>query len=273
MEHDEQRRTTEAIILASPEPIPLARLARLIRTKQAVVKALVGELNGAYVEQGRSFEICEIAGGYQIRTLPEFAAALQSVQIARPLRLSPAALETLAIVAYRQPVTRAEVEHVRGVDAGAVMRNLLERNLVRITGHREVPGRPMLYGTTKRFLEVLGLASLDDLPTLRDLAELAPETAIEGAPEDEDALETVAEAEAVDPEEQAAKTDADAEGLVAGADDSEADVTDVDGVASESETVLAEPEERDTAQDASGDEADIAALEALADAKPVGEPH
>ena len=185
MERDEQRRTTEAIILAAPEPIPLARLARLVHCKQSVVKALVGELNGAYVEHGRSFEICEVAGGFQIRTLPEFAATLQNVQTARPLRLSPAALETLAIVAYRQPVTRAEVEHVRGVDAGAVMRSLLERNLVRIAGHRDVAGRPMLYGTTKRFLEVLGLASLDDLPTLRDLAELVPETAVAGASDDE----------------------------------------------------------------------------------------
>jgi len=182
MEREEQRRNTEALILASPEPIPLARLARLVHCKQAIVKEFVGELNGAYIEQGRSFEICEVGGGYQIRTLPEFGAMLQTVQTTRPLRLSPAALETLAIVAYRQPVTRAEVEHVRGVDAGAVMRSLLERNLVRIAGHRDVPGRPMLYGTSKRFLEVLGLASLDDLPTLRDLAELAPDTAA-GAPE------------------------------------------------------------------------------------------
>jgi len=181
MERDEQRKVTEAIILASPEPIALARLARLVHCKQAVVRSLVGELNGAYVEQGRSFEICEVAGGYQMRTLPEFATVLQSIQVTRPLRLSPAALETLAIVAYRQPVTRAEVEHVRGVDAGAVMRSLLERNLVRIAGHRDVPGRPMLYATTRRFLEVLGLASLDDLPSLRDLAELAPEATVAGA--------------------------------------------------------------------------------------------
>ena len=87
-------------------------------------------------------------------------------------RLSAAALETLAIVAYRQPITRAEVEHIRGVEAGPVLRSLLERQLVRIAGHREVPGRPILYATTRRFLEVFGLGKLGDLPALRDLAEL-----------------------------------------------------------------------------------------------------
>ncbi len=194
MERDEQRRTAEAIIMASPEPIPLARLARLIRCKHALVKALVGELNGAYTEQGRAFEICDIGGGYQIRTLPEFADTLRQVQTTRPLRLSQAALETLAIVAYRQPVTRGDVEHVRGVDAGAVMRSLLERKLVRIAGHREVPGRPMLYATTPRFLQVLGLAGLDDLPTLRDLEELSPERSSEESPDQSD-LQTLAVAE------------------------------------------------------------------------------
>ena len=243
MERDEQRRTTEAIILAAPEPIPLARLARLVHCKQSVVKALVGELNGAYVEHGRSFEICEVAGGFQIRTLPEFAAALQNVQTSRPLRLSPAALETLAIVAYRQPVTRAEVEHVRGVDAGAVMRSLLERNLVRISGHREVPGRPMLYGTTNRFLTVLGLASLDDLPTLRDLAELAPETAIAATSED--------------------GSDADADEL------SEAAESD----ASSEEAGDSEDPDGTEALDDTEDPDDASSLAALADAKPVGEPH
>jgi segregation and condensation protein B len=119
-----------------------------------------------------------VAGGYQLRTHPEFASYLQKLQLTRPLRLSSAALETLSIVAYRQPVTRAEVEHVRGVDAGPVMRTLLERKLVKMTGHRDVPGRPMLYSTTKRFLEIFGLADLDALPTLRELEELTPETAV-----------------------------------------------------------------------------------------------
>jgi segregation and condensation protein B len=115
-----------------------------------------------------------------VRTLGEFAPYLQQTLATRPLRLSPASLETLSVVAYRQPVTRAEIEHVRGVDVGAVLRSLIERHLVRIAGHREVAGRPLLYATTRRFLEVFGLARLEDLPTLRDLEELAP--AEEAAP-------------------------------------------------------------------------------------------
>jgi segregation and condensation protein B len=179
----EQRRSAEALILASPEPVSAARLAELVPgCTPARAREIVEELNAEYVEQGRSFAIVGVAGGYQIRTLPEFADLVQQLQPSRPLRLSRAALETLAIVAYRQPVTRGEVEHVRGVDAGAVIKSLLERRLLRIAGHREVPGRPLLYGTSRRFLEVFGLESLDDLPTLREVAELQAE-----APEDSDA--------------------------------------------------------------------------------------
>jgi len=171
----EKRNIAEALILASSEPIPVARLAKLIpRCTPAKARALVDELNAEYLAQRRAFEICEVAGGYQMRTHTEFASYLRELQSARPLRLSNAALETLAIVAYRQPVTRAEVENVRGVDAGPVLRSLLERRLVKLAGHREVPGRPMLYATTKRFLEVFGLAQLEDLPTLRELEELVP---------------------------------------------------------------------------------------------------
>jgi segregation and condensation protein B len=129
-----------------------------------------------------------VAGGYQVRTLAEHASYLQRLQPVRPFRLSQAALETLAIAAYRQPVTRAEVEYVRGVDAGAVLRSLLERKLLRIAGHREVAGRPLLYATTRRFLEVFGLARLEDLPTLRDIEEIAPSEPMPGSEADGEAL-------------------------------------------------------------------------------------
>ncbi len=173
MSEIEKRSIAEALILASPEPIPVARLAKLIpRCTPAKARVLVDELNAEYVAQQRAFEICEVSGGYQMRTHSTYASYLQQLRNARPLRLSSAALETLAIVAYRQPLTRAEVENVRGVDAGPVMRNLLERKLIKLAGHREVPGRPMLYATTKRFLEVFGLADLEDLPALRELEEL-----------------------------------------------------------------------------------------------------
>jgi segregation and condensation protein B len=174
----EKRNIAEALILASPDPLSAARLAKLIpRCTPAKARTLVEELNADYVAQERAFEICEVAGGYQVRTHPKFASYLQNLQKTRALRLSNAALETLSIVAYKQPITRAEVEHVRGVDAGPVMRSLLERKLVKLDGHREVPGRPMLYATTKRFLEVFSLADLGDLPTLRELEELVAESA------------------------------------------------------------------------------------------------
>jgi segregation and condensation protein B len=182
MSNPEQRNIAEALILASPDPLSAARLAKLIpRCTPAKARTLVSELNADYVAQQRAFEICEVAGGYQVRTHPEFASYLQNLQRTRPLRLSNAALETLSIVAYRQPITRAEVEHVRGVDAGPVMRSLLERKLVKLAGRREVPGRPMLYATTKRFLEIFGLADLGDLPTLRELEELVEESRLPGS--------------------------------------------------------------------------------------------
>lgn len=174
MDAPDERALVEALILAAAEPIAAARVAAVVPDCSAArVREFVSELNAEYAAQGRSFEIQEVAGGYQLRTRPEFAPFLQQLQPQRPLRLSAAALETLAIVAYKQPVTRAEIEQVRGVETGAVLRGLLERRLVRLAGHREVPGRPLLYGTTRRFLEVFGLNSLSDLPTLREVEELA----------------------------------------------------------------------------------------------------
>jgi len=189
MDRSEQRRVVEALILASPEPISAARLAEIIPyCKPGQAKDLVNELNTEYQEQDRSFEIWEVAGGYQIRTRAEFSGYLQQLQKQRPLRLSRAALDTISIVAYKQPVTRAEIEDIRGVDAGAVLKSLLDRRLVRIAGQREVPGRPMLYGTTRRFLEVFGLESLKQLPSLRELKDLAEQKGVDlpGDPADED---------------------------------------------------------------------------------------
>lgn len=181
MEQSDKRRVAEALILGSGEPISGQRIAEIIPyCKPKHVKGLVDELNADYIKSGRAFEIVEVAGGYQMRTLPEFAPYLTQTLKTRALRLSQAALETLAVVAYRQPVTRGEIEHIRGVDAGAVVRSLIERKLVRIAGHRDVPGKPMLYGTTRRFLEVFELQALGELPTLRDLKELAPEGALAG---------------------------------------------------------------------------------------------
>jgi segregation and condensation protein B len=152
------------------------------------VREEIAALNESYQAEGRGFRIEEISGGYQLRTLPELAVYVQQLEPVPPLRMSRAGLETLAIIAYKQPVTRAEVEHVRGVDAGPLLRGLLERRLVRIAGHREVPGRPILYATTPRFLEIFGLATLSDLPTLREIEELLRDRMPEGDDESADAL-------------------------------------------------------------------------------------
>jgi segregation and condensation protein B len=191
VERDEEKRILEALVLAGGEPLAPARLAKVVPGLTASrARELALELRAEYERDGRGFELVEVAGGFQLRTRPELAEWLQRLERERPARLSRAALETLAVVAYRQPATRAEVEHVRGVDCGPVLRSLLERHLVRIAGHRDAPGRPMLYGTTRRFLEVFGLASLDELPSLRDLEELVKSAAeaaegTEGAGEEE----------------------------------------------------------------------------------------
>ena len=183
MDRDKQRQIVEALILAAPEPISAARLAEILPYgKRKRVTELVRELNEEYEAQGRAFEIWEVAGGFQMRTRPGFASYVKQLHRVSALRLSRAALETLALVAYRQPVTRAEIEGVRGVDPGSILRNLIERKLVHIAGHRDVPGRPMLYATARRFLEVFGMNSLEDLPTLRDLDELAGEVSGAVAP-------------------------------------------------------------------------------------------
>jgi segregation and condensation protein B len=180
VERDEQKRIVEALVLAAGEPLAAARIAQAVPGLSAArARELALELRAEYDRDERGFELVEVAGGFQLRTRPELGEFVQRLEDERPARLSRAALETLSVVAYRQPVTRAEIEQVRGVDCGPVLRSLLERHLLRIAGHRDVPGRPMLYGTTRRFLEVFGLSSLEDMPTLRALDDLV--RAAEGA--------------------------------------------------------------------------------------------
>lgn len=199
MDRERQKQIVEALILAAPEPVSAAKLAGIVPgLKPSAAKALVAELGEDWEREGRAFEVWEVAGGYQIRTRQEFAGYVKQLHQERPQRLSRAALETLAVVAYKQPVTRAEVEHVRGVDAGPVLRGLLDRRLLRIAGHRDVPGRPVLYGTTKRFLEVFGLDRLEDLPTLREIDDLLP---AEGAGEEDAEASAQAVARAADARE------------------------------------------------------------------------
>jgi segregation and condensation protein B len=165
----------EAILFATEEPLSAKKIAGLLGTGTAKdVKQQIEALNEGYAAQNRSFRIEEIAGGFQMLTLPDYNTWLSKYREVRSeSKLSQAALETLAIVAYKQPVLRAEVEVIRGVAAGDMLNRLREMGLIKIVGRAEELGRPMLYGTTKRFLEVFGLAGLDDLPQIEELK--APE--------------------------------------------------------------------------------------------------
>lgn len=159
----------EALLLATERPVTEARLAALLgippRGASKAVRAAIDELNATYEESARSFRAHKLAGGWQLMTTPDFGPLLSRMLTERQqARLSQAALETLAIVAYRQPMMRAELEAIRGVACGEVLRGLLERRLVKIVGRAEELGRPMLYGTTREFLHVFGLPGLDDLP-------------------------------------------------------------------------------------------------------------
>lgn len=163
-----------ALIFASDKPLPLPRIRQLMRTRDGKrVARLVQEL----VERSQSegIVLSEVSTGYQYRTNPRFSGWVQHIIAGRPVRLSRAQLETLAICAYRQPITRPEIDEIRGVDSGATLKILLERNLVKILGKREEVGRPILYGTTKEFLDFFSLGDLRDLPTLREFTELSPE--------------------------------------------------------------------------------------------------
>lgn len=156
----------EAALLAAGRAVTAGRVAEALSLETTKpVKDAVDRLNEAYEESGRSFRIEQVAGGFQVLTKPDYGEVVAAVQRkAAQGKLSPSALETLAIVAYKQPVLRADVEAIRGVACGEVLKSLMERKLVQIVGRAEELGRPMLYGTTKRFLEVFGLASLKDLP-------------------------------------------------------------------------------------------------------------
>jgi segregation and condensation protein B len=138
------------------------------------VRELLKELEDAYA--GRGIVLGEVAGGWLFRTSVEYAPFVREMSSEKPVRLTRAQVETLAITAYRQPITRPEIDDIRGVDSGATLKLLLERDLVRILGKKDEPGRPILYGTTGQFLEFFGLKSLKDLPTLKEFTELSDES-------------------------------------------------------------------------------------------------
>lgn len=157
----------EALLFSSHHPLTAGRVGELLGLDSTKpVRGAIRQLNRVYAETGRSFRIEQVAGGYQMLTLPQFGDLLKTMhQKEVDARLSKPALETLAIIAYKQPILRVDIEAVRGVACGETIRSLMEKHLVKIAGRAEEPGRPILYGTTRRFLEVFGLNSLKDLPT------------------------------------------------------------------------------------------------------------
>jgi segregation and condensation protein B len=212
----------EALLFASDAPLSAADLARVDeRLDEDTITAVIDELRRDYDETDRSFQIYEIAGGFQVLTRPEYAVVLEQWEtVPQTTRLSLPALEVLAIIAYRQPLGRAEVEEIRGVQSAAVLRTLQDRGLIDTVGRAEGLGRPMLYGTTLKFLEHFGFRSLEDLPrpdelpvVLRERPRVAPDEDAAGeaaAPPAEGADAEPAAADAADsPETMQAASDAD----------------------------------------------------------------
>jgi segregation and condensation protein B len=181
------RTVVETLLFLAERPLGVEEIRQATGVEPARVAKALDQLSGHYREGIAGIVLHEVAGGWQLRTSPDNAELARRFLRVKPQRLTRAALETLAIVAYRQPVTRPEIEEIRGVDCGAVVKALLERRLVKILGKKEEPGRPILYGTTREFLEFFSLKDLASLPTLREFHELSEEhrDIVEKAPEPE----------------------------------------------------------------------------------------
>jgi segregation and condensation protein B len=215
----------EAVLFVSPEPVPVARLMSILGTvsKAEVVQAL-GILTHDLDQDGRGIQLVQIAGGYRLVTKQEYGPWLKRMDKAKAAqKLSRSALESLAIIAYKQPLVRSEIEEIRGVETSGVLRTLCERKLVRIVGRKDVPGRPIMYGTTKFFLEHFGLHDLSQLPPLREFKELGDsEQAL--LPIEDESLEVVETSETPSSEEFAVMSDL-AEGEAVGVFDAETNGT------------------------------------------------
>ena len=180
MNLSEEIQIVEALLFASPEPLTQTRINLIFETDPPKLDNVVKELNRHYEKANRSFRIQGIAGGFQLTTLPEFDIWIKRMlDKSGKLALSTAALETLAIIAYKQPINRFNVESIRGVDCSGVIKTLLSKSLIRIKGRDEGPGRPLLYATTDKFLENFGVNRISDLPKLKEIAELNDGDAVE----------------------------------------------------------------------------------------------
>jgi len=168
---EEVKRVIESLLFVHEHPLTVDNIVKIIgdQAGKKEIKETLMELLTEYQGMGRSFQLVEVDGGYQFRTKAAYARWIKNLRKVKPTRLSQSALETLAIVVYRQPIVRAEIEHIRGVDSGWVLNSLLEKGLIKILGRKEVAGRPLVYGSSRRFLEIFGLRDLSALPTLQEL--------------------------------------------------------------------------------------------------------
>ena len=186
MERDELKSIIESLLFVADGPQTLHRIAEVLdQADRQTIQGVLSELQAEYESQNRGVRLVEVAGGYQLRTAKANADWVKKFLGGRPARMGKATLETLAIVAYRQPITKAEIEAIRGVDVDGVMTTLLERNLIRAVARKDVPGRPFLYGTTPEFLQLFNLKDLSHLPTLKEMEEISlPEIPGEALPLD-----------------------------------------------------------------------------------------
>jgi segregation and condensation protein B len=187
MERDEIKSILESLLFVADGPQSVQRLAEVLDpVDKELIHELLHELRQDFEAQNRGIRLVEVAGGYQLRTPKANAEAVKKFLGGRPARMGKATLETLAIVAYRQPITKAEIEAIRGVDVDGVITTLLERNLIRAVARKDVPGRPFLYGTTPEFLQLFNLKDLSQLPTLKEMEEISlPEIPGETIPLDQ----------------------------------------------------------------------------------------
>lgn len=177
MEENNLKSAVEALIFASEKPITLEQIKKVLEIPDnATINKIIEELKAEYVAQNRGIRVIEIAGGFQMITANNFAPFLRKLFKSRNSdKLSKQALETLAIIAYKQPLTKSEIESLRNVNIDGVMKSLLDKNLIRICGRKKIPGRPYVFGTTREFLEHFGLKSLQDLPKIEDFTAMAQE--------------------------------------------------------------------------------------------------
>lgn len=252
------KRIVEAVIFASSKPVTLRDLGRVLSHLSLTdIRNMVKELAAEYEANGRTFRLREIAGGYEYSTLPQYASWIGKLEREKKTKqASLAALETLAILAYRQPITRVEIEEIRGVSASGVISTLLERGFIKIVGRKEVPGRPLMYGTTPEFLEHFGLKAISELPDIEEI-----KTLVEDTIKREEILrkENIVENAAADEDVPSAPSEEDQENLAAFYDEIAGEIDEVKVMSQKQvHDMLNPPEEEETAEaeisEGSGDE-------------------